>query len=467
MAVDMTSGERALFGSMRDKILQYRIPLDLEDKYYDGEARLEQLGLAIPPELQSFTVIANWPRIAVDGRCDRLDEKGFRTAKSDMDEYLWGLWVANRMPENDLMARADYGIFGRSFLSVGVSDRAGDSALITVESPRQIMCERDPRTGRTVAALRLYMGADDSPEDDRATFYLPNITYWLELSPMGWQVVKSNRHNLGEVPVIPAYRSRRSAIPAWNSYKMQGTSAMTDVIPISDSAARNLTNVQVAQETHAVPARYAIGVSKGDFVDSEGNPLPAWEAYFGAISATANPKAQFGQFSSSDMRNFETMLNMYARQAAALAVMPPDYFGLPADDAASADAIRSREARLVKQVERDQKALGYARAEAVRLAAKLSGKTLPATDRVETLWYDAGTPTFAQRADAVQKLWSATNATGEALLPTRMAREELGWSPERIQRAEAMDAEARARADEYLRDTPPNPPEEPDTDTRP
>src|SRR5690606_31195404 len=144
---------------------------------------------------------------------------------------------------------------------------------------------------------------------------------------------------------------------------LQGVSAMEDVIPIADAGARNLTNAQVAQETHAVPARGVIGATKGDFMDETGQPLPQWAAYFGSVWALGNKDAKTFQFDSSDMSNFERMMDLYARLASGVSALPPNYFGLAADDAASADAIRSREARLVKVAELDQVALGESDAE--------------------------------------------------------------------------------------------------------
>jgi hypothetical protein len=102
---------------------------------------------------------------------------------------------------------------------------------------------------------------------------------------------------------------------------------MWDVIPIADSASRALTNAQLAQETHAVPQRGVLGATKGDFVDADGKPLSAWEAYFGSVWALANPNAKTFQFDASDMSNFETIVNLYARLASGVAGMPIEYFG--------------------------------------------------------------------------------------------------------------------------------------------
>jgi len=207
------------------------------------------------------------------------------------------------------------------------------------------------------------------------------------------------------------------------------------VIPISDAAARNLTNAQIGQETHAVPARGVLGATKGDFVDADGNPLPTWQAYFGSVWSLANPDAKTFQFDASDMKNFETMHTLYAKTAAGVAALPPNYMGLATDDAASADAIRSRESRLVRSVELDQIALGNAREQAMRLAMRIKdGKWSEDAKRMECLWYDAGTPTYASRVDAVVKQFAVTDGNGRPLISRRSALEELGWSPTRITR---------------------------------
>ncbi|MFB9953542.1 hypothetical protein [Cellulomonas denverensis] len=224
---------------------------------------------------------------------------------------------------------------------------------------------------------------------------------------------------------------------------------MEDVIPIADAAARNISNAQLGQETHAVPQRAVLGASKGDFVDQQGKQLTVWETYFGAVWALQNKDAKIDQFDASDMKNFETMMDLYARLASGVSGLPPNYFGLAADDAASADAIRSRESRLVKIAERDQVALGNSDEEALRIAMRVrDGSWSEDLVGMETLWYDAGTPTTAARADATVKLFTATDGAGRSLLPREMAMEELGWSPAKITRAlELLEREER---DPYL-----------------
>lgn len=425
-----------IFVRLRDELVTARPNFDLADKYYDGVQRFDQLGLAIPPELQNFRVIVNWCRVVADARADRLDVKGFRLPGEDAgDAELWRLWQMNDLDEQDLIARLDYQVYGRSYHCIGANEADPSTPIITIESPRQIITQRDARTRQITAALRLYRSGNDAHNDDRATLYLPNVTYWL-VNDKGWEVVQTDEHGLGRVPVVPSFRGRRSSIPAHRT--LQGVSAMQDVIPIVDAAARNLTNVQVAQETHAVPARHVAGATKGDFVDSDGNMLPAWESYFGAIMAIGDKDAKFGQFASSDMTNFETMHTLYGKAASSVTGLRPDYFGLTLD-AASADQTRAADTRLIKSAERDQVVLGNAREEVLRLAMQIkNGSRDDDLELLECLWYDAGTPTYASRVDAVVKQYTATDSGGRNLLPARLAFEELGWSPQKIERAMQM-----------------------------
>jgi hypothetical protein len=110
-----------------------------------------------------------------------------------------------------------------------------------------------------------------------------------------------------------------------------------------------VTNGQLAAETLAVPQRGVLGASKGDFVGQDGKPLTVWESYFGAIWALQNKDAKTFQFDAASLANFETIVNMYARLVAGLTGLPSHYLGFTTENPASADAIRSSEARLVKR----------------------------------------------------------------------------------------------------------------------
>lgn len=429
----LTAQEQSTFHRLHRMHATAQQNAKLLDGYYRGVQRLAQLGLAVPPELRGFVTVVNWPRVAVDAVEERLDVEGFRypgAARSDDD--LWRIWQENNLDEESQQAHVEALALRRSYVSIGTNERDEGTPIITIESPREMVAERDTRTREVVGALKLYSSEqlEDGRENvaDRATLYLPEGTVWLRNDRTGWIVEDRDPHRLGRVPVVPLVN--RPRVGDW-----LGTSEMDDVIPLTDAAARALTNLQLAQETHAVPQRWVLGASKGDFVDSNGDMLPTWEAYFGAIWALQNKDAKAGQFSASDLRNFHDTVNHYAHLASSVSGLPLRFFGQNTANPPSADGIRADETRLVKRCERKQKVFSGAWEEAMRIADRLrTGEWNPKLRRLETVWRDPSTPTVAAVADAVVKQHA------QGIIPTELAWDELGWSEEKKRRARELRA---------------------------
>jgi len=396
------------------------------DKYYEGLNRLSQLQLAIPPELEQFVVFVNWCRKAVDSVEHRLNLIGFQLpGTSKIDESLQETWDYNNMGADVTMAFLDALSLSAGYIAVGANEEDPEHPLITVESPDEITHIRDTRTRKLSSAFRSY--APVNGIDQSATLYLPNETFWLERDGnMRWYIGDYDQHNLGRVPVVPLInRPRSHQLPNW---KIPGVSQMHDVIPIVDAAARALTNAQVAQEVIATPQRGIIGATKGDFVDESGQPLPMWEAYFGSVWAVSNPAARSFEFSAGDMKNFETIVNLYARQASGVTGLPPNYFGLVSDDAASDAAIRSRETQLVKLSERQIANLSNDIKSVGQIVDRFkTGDWNPDLRKLTPVWLDAGTPTKGQATDAAVKLYEGD------ILDRESTWEELNYSPAKIE----------------------------------
>jgi hypothetical protein len=423
-----------VFQNLRNTLNLSRAETRKYNEYYEGWHILSQLGLAIPEELKQFTVMVNWPRVTVDAIEQRLDVTGFRMPGTDSaDSALWDVWQYNNMDERAGFTHTDSLAIGRSYVCVGTNDEDSDYPLISVESPGEMIAVRDPRTHQVTAGLRMYGERDSNGVifDNRATLYLPNVTRWLILDGGNWvDELDPDEHKLGVVPVVPFINRNRATRDITRSV-LEGVTEMFDVIPIADSASRALTNAQLAQETVAVPQKYVLGMSKGDFVDESGNPLPVWASYFGSIWANSGKKSdvEVGQLPSADLSNFETMVNMYARLASGVTSLPIEYFGMNTQNPPSADGQRAGETRLIKKSERKQVSFGNSWEDVQRLVLRFqSGEWDPNARRLETLWRDAGTPTVAQVTDAVVKEYQS------GLTDWETAQESLGRSPETIAR---------------------------------
>lgn len=403
------------------------------DVYYDGQMRLAALGLALPPQLRALQTVVNWPRMVVDALEERLDVEGFRYGGAERsDERLWEWWQANRMDEESSLGHTEALVQGAGYIAIGVNEADSGTPIFTIETRHGMAVEVDPRTRRVLHSLRLYNNDHDGIPQS-STLYDPDSTAYYSMQSGRWVLVDRVEHNLGVTPVVPLVNRARLKDRA-------GRSEMADIIPLTDAACRSLTNLQGAQELLAVPTRYVLGVSEKDFIGADGAQKTTWEAYLGRFLAIANENATMGQLPAADLRNFTETINAYARMVSALSGLPPHFLGFTSENPASADAIRSSEARLVKRAERRARAFGDAWEEAMRIGLLLiDGELSPEARRIETVWRDPATPTFSAKADAVVKLFAARGADGRPLLPREAAWEELGYSAEKRRLLLAME----------------------------
>jgi hypothetical protein len=233
----------------------------------------------------------------------------------------------------------------------------------------------------------------------------------------------TDEHGLGQALVAALVNRARLT-------DRDGVTQMRDIMGLADAACRTLTNLQAAQEILAVPSRYILGADGA--VDEEGNPVPEWEAYIGRYNTVREADAKVVQLPGADLGNFTRVMEHYARLAITVTGLPAHYFGLTTENPASADAIRAGEARLVKQCEDLTIPLGDGYEQAMRLAMLIDGRSWAETERVEAVWRDPATPTYAARADATTKL------VGAGILPVEAAWEDLGYSEERRRRLRGM-----------------------------
>lgn len=414
----LTNEMTSLVQGLEDKLSALSGKDLLNDRYYEGAQRLEHIGLAVPPELRRFETSANACRITVDSVAHRQKLKTFYLPDSDESSAeLRDGWDANNLDSESQLLSKEKLILGRGFVSVGTNEEDPEHPLIRVESPREIAVDVDVRHRRMNAAARFYGDSVEPGRAEFATLYLPDQTLWLARGSGGWNVVDRDDHKLGRVPLVMFLNRRR--LGRWN-----GVSEMADVIPLVDAVARTLTNLQLAGETHSVPQKYVLGMSKGDFVDKDGKPIPAWEAYFNAIWANANKDAKVGQFAASDLKNFHETTNHYMQLISGITGLPVRYFGQNTANPPAEGALIADESRLIQNVEAKNAEDGDSWGWVMGLYERFRTGEWVNGNRIATEWYNPATPTQAQTADAVTKMY----AGGNGLLSLESAWDSLGWS---------------------------------------
>lgn len=439
----LSDDESNLLDALRTDLMACRWPMELRDCYYNGEQLIRDLGISIPPQLKGLHTVIGWPQIGVDALEQRLDIEAWRYADvPDESGELADLAEANDLIAESQLAHLDSFIYRRSYVAVGSPDEEGDPPVITVESPMDMTLFFDARRRAVTSALRLYREEDQQA----AVLYLPDQTINLvESMDGGWEVVDRDIHNLGVVTVVRIANRQRVA-------DRSGRSEITPaVMSITDAACRTLLGMEVAREFYGAPQRYILGASESAFQDAEGNPKSAWETYIGRVLALERDEdgeiPQVGTFAAYDPSAYTKIVDLYARIMATQLGLPPHYLGYTTDNPASADAIRSTEAQLVKRAERKQTVLSAVWAQVLRLALLVANGEVPdRAKRIETVWRNAATPTIASQTDAAVKLVQAgilppdSDVTLEMVGLTESQRQRVNSDRRRARGASLLDA---------------------------
>jgi len=389
-------------------------------------------------------VMSNWARVVVRTISSRQRVRGlFLPGESNADKELLQIWNDNNMTSQMKMLRKDRYIFGRAFISAGVREAGSKAPLLRVESPREVEALVDNRTQEMRAAGRFYAPAPRytnsssqrqlMPNDPtHITLYMPDYTKTLVMEKGRWYQTGVQVHNLGAVPMIMDLNERMSGPVA-------GESELVDILPLMDSTARSLTNLQFAQEAHGIPRMWMSGVDKKDFIDPVTNKMiPMFEAYFDAIHMLKETGAKVGQLTAADLKNFETALTVYGKQASTVYGFPARYFGIESSIPATEGAVIADEIQLVQSVEDKNEdeatTVGWVGGLAYRIA---TGDWVEG-NRIRADHFDPATPTIAQREDALMKRRS------QGVLSREGYWDELGWSEERKERERSyLEQEAR------------------------
>ncbi|AHJ88671.1 portal protein [Mycobacterium phage RhynO] len=419
----------ALLSAFEGSVSGYKANTD----YYESVRRPDAVGIAVPPEMRKLLAHVGYPRLYVNALADRLKLEGFRLADADeADKQLWDWWQANDLDVESVLGHVDALVHGRSYVTVAAPDPSIEDPMvdptvpiIRVEPPTNLYANIDPRTRRVTEALRAIYDAEGS-EIISSTLYLPDQTIIYDKVEGQWVATNTINHGMGLVPVVPIPNRNRLS-------DLYGTSEITpELRSVTDAAARTLMLMQSTAELMGVPLRLLFGIKRSeiglpDDPDEPVSPRQAFEAYYARILGFEDEQGKAYQFDAAELRNFVEALDALDKKAAAYTGLPPQYLSFSSDNPASAEAIRSSESRLVMNAERKARIFGGAWEQVMRVAWKVMnpGGTIPPNMfRMESIWADPATPTYAAKADAATKLYNQ----GMGLIPKEQGRIDMGYS---------------------------------------
>lgn len=408
-------------------------------QYFEGEQPIKYMAAALEAEFgkRLTQMVINWPELGVEAYETRLDVEGFRLpGEGKTDKDLWRIWQVNDLDEESSQTHLEALINGRAFAIVGENEEDPETPLITVEHPTQVVTYQDPRTRRVLWGLKRWTDDEDPARPvEKAALYGVDATYYYVIDAGAWTKKDVVEHNRGVCSVVPLMNRKRML-------DSLGKSEFKSIIPIANAANKMATDMMISSEFHAMPRRWVVGMNEDDWQDQNGNSVSNWDKVAGRIWAADRlpSEVQMGQFQEADLANFHNSIKLLSQLTAQMLALPPHYMQFTGDNPASADAIRSSEAQLVKRAERKQRTFGGGWEQVMRLARRIAtGEDDPDMRQLETIWRDASTPTVAQKSDAAQKLYSA------GIVPLRQTREDMGYTDTQITLMEDEDAKSLDR----------------------
>lgn len=410
--------------------------------YYESLYRPDAIGLATPLKMRDLLANVGYPRMYINSVTERMELEGFRLGGADQaDMELWDWWQANNLDVESNLGHVEGHVHGRAYATIAAPSDSepgvgGGVPVIRVESPTALFAQIDPATRKVAKAIRV-IRAPETNQFVACTLYLPDATYGWRFESGEWVLNLQVHHGLGVVPVVPLANLTRLS-------DLYGTSDITpELRSVTDAAARIMMNMQATAELMAIPQRLLFGVDPKEIGIDPETGEKMYDAYMARIMAFSDPEGKAQQFMAAELRNFTEALQELAKQAACYTGLPPQYLSAQSDQPASAEAIKASEARLVKNAERKCKIFGGAWEEVMRIAWRIAnpGKELPKEYyRMEAVWRDPSTPTYAAKADAASKLY----ANGQGVIPKERARIDMGYSVTERQEMEEMDQRERA-----------------------
>lgn len=342
----------------------------------------------------------NFPALAVRSMADRLKLRGFRTGGAQgLDDRAGRLMRQTDLHNVAELVHTDRQLYGAAYCTVWTT-ADGTRPVTLADSPFTAAAAIDPATGETTAAVRTWRTRGQA----HAALFTPDTVrrYVADVADGGdiltattWReaVGQSVDNVLGVVPVVPFIRRAHSADYA-------GTSAVADILDLSDAVAKALADAMVNSEYYAKPRRWATGLEIEE--DADGNPVDPFGP--SRFLQSESPDTKFGQLQPAAPTGQTDLVATLTQQIGALMGLPPHYLGLHGDQPANADSVRAAEAQLVSAAYSELRQLSHPWATVGALLLAIDSETDPDDYDVATEFESPEIKTPSQAADAAVKL---------------------------------------------------------------
>lgn len=430
-----------------------RVRQHLARKYYDGEHRLQYMTEKWRTTFgYLFKELAeNMCPAVVDSLADRLLVTGFKssaaeTAKEKYPSPYPGMPEREVVVVDDPLGRVAWDIWRQNnmdLISGEVHEEAckvGDAYVIVwpgEDMTPQIFfnygtdcaVQYDPNMqGRRIRGTKVWH--DEVDKHWYLNVYLPDrIEKYRSRGAQGTSTyLPTGQSDYGLFQTVP---NPYGVVPvfhfSFDELFRPGRSRLRDVIPLQDALNKAVMDMIITMEFASFKQRYIIGLEP-ETDETTGEPVDPMMRNYGVdrMMAIGNEDAKVGQFDATDLGQFLRVQEKFWASCARVSGTPLHYFYITTGDFPSGEAMKSAEARFVKDISDNQIGFGTVWEQVLLFSLRIQ-QTIPDDLRLDVLWKDASPRTESEIADTAVKKKAVGVSKSQIL-------KELGYDDETIQR---------------------------------
>jgi len=428
---------------LHDRITKHRSTSAEKEEYYNGENRIHDLGVAIPPSMRNLDISLDWCSKAVDSVSSRLMLEGFVAPETDLNE----LGLQEIITENNLLVESasmftSALLHGVSFVMVHQgNEEFGEPKTIIRPVPATHATGRWSANSRKLSSALVILDEDNG---NATRLFFANSAVIINMSYVDrvWEV-QIDGNPLGKTPVFPVRYNPSLAQPFGRS---RITKAM---LSLTQQALRTMLRLEVSSELLSSPSRYILGAEPEMFTDPEtGEIQNEWSLMMGRIMSMPSREedgenVEVGQFAAASPEPHLATLRQLTNNFAGASSLPASALGYTSQaNPNSAESVKAQLEELLVICRDAQRTFDDGLQDAIITALELHNDLeLPEDARqITTLWTDPSTPSFSAQSDAVTKLVSS----GVLETPYDVVLEKLGFSAAEIIRIKSDRTKSQA-----------------------
>jgi hypothetical protein len=368
--------------------------------YFEAKQRVQHLGIAIPPSLQSFETVIGWPYKAVKSLASRIKLNGFAVPGAELADFgIDRIWADNRLGIETHHAHMSALTYGVAFVAVMAGGVGEPAAVIRSLSPTSSTALWDPIRRRVRAAVSVVTEEAGYPTE--FILFLDDKVVTARFERGRW-VLEDTDNPIGRCPVVMLAYDSSPEYPFGRSRITQG------VMKITDEAIRTSLRMEVNAEFYSAPQRYLLGADESAFVGPNGEVRTGWDSVQGRLLVMSKDDdgdtPTVGQFAQASMQPHTEQLRTIAAKFSGETSIPVNALGIIHDNPASDAAMHTAYLDLNEDAESAHEPFGAAWVDAIRMAVEISEGTSGGLELLSAKWRDPSTPTKASAAAAIRDL---------------------------------------------------------------